>query len=68
MELSRDQFEYWANLPETKIIKAFFEEQLDEVKGRLISGGTLGENCEQRTAELVGIIRGLSMFTGLDYQ
>jgi hypothetical protein len=67
MELSRDQFEYWSNLPETKIIKAFMEERLQDLQDSLVNGSTLGENCEQKTAELVGIIRGLSMFTGLEY-
>jgi hypothetical protein len=67
MELSRDQFEYWASLPETKVIKAFMQERLEDCKSSLVNGSTLGENCDQKTAEMVGIIRGLSMFTGLEY-
>jgi hypothetical protein len=71
-DLTKEQFEYWYNMPETKIIKAFLEERLKDYEGLLLCGGTIDHTSTSatamRTAEMLGVIKGISMFTGLSYE
>jgi len=65
-ELTREQFEFWKNLPETKAILSLVESYQGELRDYLVSGATVGSIPD--TAETVGKIHGLGFILGIDYQ
>lgn len=72
MELTKEQFEYWKRLPETKIILGIVAQYAEECREQLASGGLLdcssAEKTALETAKMVGVIQGLSFVGGTDYQ
>ena len=72
MELTKEQFEYWKHLPETKIILDIVAQYAVECRDQLASGSLLdcsnAEKTALETAKMVGVIQGLSFVGGIDYQ
>ena len=50
----------------TEKVIALLSEIKEQMIARLSYGNTLGDHCEQRTAETVGIIKGLNLFLEAD--
>ena len=70
-EISKEQFEFWKELPETKIILSIVRERIAECQQFVADGGTCFSRdvdaTAMETAKAIGEIQGLNFVLDIDY-